>query len=89
MLGHRVLHFAVVAGEERRCAHRDARVTAHQKATVAVVHSIVVVVYHLFERGEPYKELGGDYFIERQEKDACQRRLVKQTRTHGLRHRAD
>jgi hypothetical protein len=29
-------------------------------------------------RGEPYKELSGDYFIERREKDAYQRRLVKQ-----------
>jgi hypothetical protein len=44
----------------------------HQKATVAVAHSILVVVYHLLERGEPYKELGGDYFIERQQKDAYQ-----------------
>ncbi len=55
----------------------------HQKATVAVAHSILVVVYHLLERGEPYKELGGDYFIERQQKDAYQRRLVKQLERMG------
>jgi transposase len=55
----------------------------HKKATVAVAHSILVVVYHLLERGEPYRELGGDYFIERQEKDAYQRRLVKQLERMG------
>jgi transposase len=55
----------------------------HQKATVAVAHSILVVVYHLLERGEPYNELGGDYFIERQQKDAYQRRLVKQLERMG------
>ena len=55
----------------------------HKKATVAVAHSILVVAYHLLERGEPYKELGGDYFIERQEKDAYQRRLVKQLERMG------
>jgi transposase len=55
----------------------------HRKATVAVAHSILVVVYHLLERGEPYNELGGDYFIERQQKDAYQRRLVKQLKRMG------
>ena len=48
------------------------------KAIIAVAHSILVIAYHILQRGEPYKELGGDYFIERQNKDAYQRRLVKQ-----------
>jgi transposase len=55
----------------------------HQKATVAVAHSILVVVYYLLERGEPYNELGGDYFIERQNKETYQRRLVKQLERMG------
>ena len=55
----------------------------HQKATVAVAHSILVVVYYLLERGEPYNELGGDYFIERQNTETYQRRLVKQLERMG------
>jgi transposase len=55
----------------------------HKKAIVAVAHSILVVVYHLLERDEPYNELGADYFIERQQKDAYQRRLVKQLERMG------
>jgi transposase len=55
----------------------------HNKAIVAVAHSILVIVYHLLERDQPYNELGGDYFIERQQKDAYQRRLVKQLERMG------
>jgi transposase len=55
----------------------------HNKAIVAVAHSILVIAYHILQRGEPYKELGGDYFIERQNKDAYQRRLVKQLERMG------
>jgi transposase len=58
-------------------------VTAIKKRSLPVAHSILVIVYHLLERGEPYKELGGDYFIERQQKDAYQRRLVKQLQRMG------
>jgi hypothetical protein len=43
----------------------------------------LVIAYHLLERDEPYNELGGDYFIERQQKDAYQRRLVKQLERMG------
>ena len=35
-------------------------------------------------RDEPYNELGGDYFIERQPKDAYQRRPVKQLERMGF-----
>jgi len=55
----------------------------HSKAIVAVAHSILVIVYHVLKRNEPYSELGGDYFIERQNKDAYQRRLVKQLERMG------
>jgi transposase len=48
-----------------------------------VAHSILVIVYHLLERDEPYNELGGDYFIERQQKDTYERRLVKQLERMG------
>ena len=55
----------------------------HNKAIVAVAHSILVIAYHVLQRGQPYNELGGDYFIERQNKDAYQRRLVKQLQRMG------
>ena len=55
----------------------------HNKAIVAVAHSILVIAYHILQRGQPYNELGGDYFIERQNKDAYQRRLVKQLERMG------
>ena len=55
----------------------------HKKAIVAVAHSILVIAYHILQRGQPYNELGGDYFIERQNKDAYQRRLVKQLERMG------
>jgi transposase len=55
----------------------------HNKAIIAVAHSILVIAYHILQRGQPYNELGGDYFIERQQKDAYQRRLVKQLERMG------
>jgi transposase len=55
----------------------------HKKAIVAVAHSILVIAYHILERKQPYSELGGDYFIERQNKESYQRRLVKQLERMG------
>jgi transposase len=55
----------------------------HKKAIVAVAHSILVIAYHVLLRSEPYRELGGDYFIERHQKAAYQRRLVKQLERMG------
>jgi transposase len=55
----------------------------HRKAIVAVAHSILVIAYHILERRQPYSALGGDYFSERQQKDAYQRRLVKQLERMG------
>jgi transposase len=67
-------------------AAQHARIKGRQgykKAVVAVAHSILVITYHVLQRGEQYNELGGDYFIERQNKDAYQRRLVKQLERMG------
>ena len=56
----------------------------HNKAVFAVAHSLLVIAFHVLQRGEPYNELGGDYFIERQQKNAYQRRLVKQLERMGF-----
>ena len=50
----------------------------HQKAIVAVAHSILVIAWHLFTRNEPYSDLGADYFMDRQSSQAYTNRLVRQ-----------
>lgn len=45
--------------------HRLAGRRGKKKALLAVAHSILVIAYRLIERGEDYKELGGNYFDQR------------------------
>jgi hypothetical protein len=62
----------------RRLAARRGR----KRALVAVEHSILVIAYHLIQRQEPYRELGGDYF-DRRRPEATARRLVKRLEKLG------
>jgi transposase len=55
----------------RRLAARRGK----SRAAVAVGHAILVIAYHLLQRGTDYKDLGPFYFEER-DRDAEQRRLV-------------
>lgn len=55
--------------------HRLAGRRGKKKAIVAIAHSILVIVYHVLYRLEPYKDLGGNYFDER-DHQAVQKRLV-------------
>ena len=54
-----------------------------QRAAVAVGHSILVVAWHLLTNGEPYNDLGGDYFDKQRNSAARQRRLVAQLEAMG------
>jgi transposase len=54
-----------------------------KKAIVAVMHSILVISYHLIQRNEPYRELGGDYFDKRKP-EATAKRLVKRLERLGF-----
>lgn len=54
-----------------------------QRAAVAVAHSILVIAWHLLSNGEPYQDLGGDYFDRRRNSTARQRRLVAQLEALG------
>ena len=36
-----------------------------KKALVAIAHSILVIVYHVLSRKEPYHDLGSNYFDKR------------------------
>jgi hypothetical protein len=42
--------------------HRIARRRGRNKAAIAVAHSILTVIYHVLRTGQPYTELGVDYF---------------------------
>ena len=62
--------------------HRLAARRGDKRAIVAVAHSIVVIVYHVLTRKEPYRELGGDYF-ERRNPEARAKRLARQIEKLG------
>ena len=55
----------------------------HAKATVAVAHSILVIIYHVLSRGQPYSELGADDLLERASTTAYKNRLVRQLERMG------
>ena len=48
---------------------------------MAVAHSILIIVYHVLTEGTVYRDLGGNYFDER-DRQAVERRLVH--RLEGL-----
>lgn len=60
-----------LTAQYRRLAARRGK----KRALVAVAHSILTIVYYVLTRREPYRELGGNYFDERDRK-AVERRLV-------------
>ncbi len=53
-----------------------------KRAAVAVAHSILVSVYYILTRHEPYHDLGVTYFDER-DRQAVERRLVKRLQALG------
>jgi len=61
----------------------------HGRATVAVAHSILVVVYHLLDRATPYEELGADYFLRRHDPARQATRLIRQLNALGYRATLD
>lgn len=54
-----------------------------RRAAVAVGHSILVIARNLLTTGEPYQDLGPDYFDRRRNSTARQRRLVAQLEAMG------
>jgi transposase len=55
----------------------------HARATVAVGHSILVAAYHILDRGVPYEDLGGDWFIRRNSPERHAQKLVSQLKALG------
>jgi transposase len=66
-----------LAAQYRRIAARRGK----SRAAVAVGHSILVIAYHLLQRGTDYEDLGPNYFDER-DRHATERRLIR--RLEGL-----
>ena len=62
--------------------HRLAARRGTKKALVALGHTILVIVYHVLTRREPYHELGGNYFDERQ-RQAVEHRLIRRLELLG------
>jgi transposase len=55
----------------------------HNKAIVAVAHSILIAAYHVLRDDVAYKELGGDYFQRRADPARLTKRLVAQLERLG------
>ncbi len=62
--------------------HRLAARGGAKKAMVAVGHTILVIIYHVLRDQQPYTELGGNYFDER-DRQATERRLVRRLEKLG------
>ena len=62
---------------------RIKRRRGHSKAIVAVAHSILVAAYYILKNEQAYDELGGDYFIRREDQERVARRLVRQLERLG------
>lgn len=63
---------------------RIRRHRGHQKAIVAVAHTILVIAWHLLSQGVDYEDLGADYFVDR-DAEAARRRAVRQLERLGHR----
>jgi len=55
----------------------------HNKAIIALAHQMVIIAYHILRTGEPYQELGGDYYDQRN-KPRITRRLVQRLTRMGF-----
>jgi transposase len=62
---------------------RFARRIGKKKAVFAVAHSILVVAYHVIDTGQPYHNLGADYFTKRVDPERRARQLTRQLHDLG------
>ena len=64
---------------------RIKRRRGHKPAIVAVAHSILVSAYYILRDHQPYEDLGGDYFLNRERPERLTRHLVRQLERLGQR----
>jgi transposase len=68
-----------LATQYRRLAARRGK----KRAAVAVAHSILVIAYHIIQRGTSYVDLGANYFDDRK-KETVQQQLVRRLEKLGF-----
>ena len=73
----RTKHTSLSAQYHRIAARRGAK-----KATIAVAHTMIVIISHFLTEGTTYHELGANYFDER-DRQKVQRRLVQRLEQLG------
>ena len=73
-----------LAAHYRRIAARRGK----KRATIAVAHSILVSIYYMLSRQQPYQDLGGDYFDKRR-KESRVDYLTRQLRRLGYQVQLD
>jgi Transposase IS116/IS110/IS902 family len=62
------------------------RYSGKKVAVVALAHTILVIIYHVLTKKEPYKDLGADYYLElANAKPNPEKRFVHQLEKLGLR----
>ena len=62
--------------------HRIAARRGANRAAVAVGHTILIIVYHILKEGVTYKELGANYYDEK-DRAATVRRAVRRIEKLG------
>jgi transposase len=62
--------------------HRLAARRGTKKAAVAVGHSILIIIWHLLDHGDPYADLGANYFDTRAD-SSMTRHLVRRLKALG------
>ena len=67
-----------LAGQYKRLKPR----LGHGRALGAVKHSMLIAYWHMFNNGEAYRDLGGDYF-QRRDPAKTTKRLVAQLERLG------
>src|SRR6516164_6965152 len=67
-----------LSAQGRRLTHRRGK----KRAVVAVAHTILIIVYHVLQRQQPYQDLGSNYFDER-ERSTIARQSVRRLEQLG------
>lgn len=62
--------------------HRLAARRGKKRAIIAVAHSILVAIYHMLSRQEPYHDLG-DHFFDERKRETVVNRLVRRLQKMG------
>ena len=63
--------------------HRLTTRRGHNKAVIAVAHTILIIAYHVLKNPTMYADLGKHYFDER-DRDTVKDRLVRRLKTLGF-----